>query len=179
MFIFFSKITTCLSERRAFHNVSNCFVLVNLSYHDNQALLLHYCSFDSFEYSISPFSMVSPLKEKLQASSIRLWSLLLKCQETTYQSVCSGKRERQRVIGTHVLIEGCCWVIMYCLFVMFLKAFNMFLKVWGWQRPHVPHGVLLPAPEDLSDLCRWSIWLPLWSANLWQLQSVLQESCRR
>lgn len=44
------------------------------------------------------------------------------------------------------------------------------------QGPRFTHRLLLPTPEDLPDLWRWSFWLSLWSSHLRQLQGLLQKS---
>lgn len=34
-------------------------------------------------------------------------------------------------------------------------------------------------PQDMSGVLRWGLGMPLWSCNMWELQGVLQEGCRR
>lgn len=65
----------------------------------------------------------------------------------------------------------------FCICSCFIQYFR--LQIWVRQRAHVPHGVLLSTTEDMPDLFRRGLRLPLRRPHLWQLQGFLQEGCGR
>lgn len=85
-------------------------------------------------------------------------------------------------MSTVQFISTCAFCIFLTLELLYLLSHLMqytWLQVWVQQRPHIPHGVLLPATEDVPDLFRRGLRLPLRCPHLWQLQGFFQESCRR